>query len=309
MASRSNLLETLLQQINPIVGIIGLGTTLSGVAAYWAADSALVGGIAALLVLLLASNLTLRRSARSHKPAYGGSETHGQRFPRQLIHAGSGIIGLIGLTLIMVFSYEPWAIRAQFLVRGCGALSNGELWIAGDGRTDIPIRLKVADCYDKQHRTADHLKTLQSLLDDKQALSTLDPTTVPELKRSLNANIGLDLMMSNESALQTDYRKAKKHLEGAASLRKDDWFVSDLRAAAAGRAEAGRPEAEADVRQMLAKAQAIFYSMPGHLVSANRAIHAHWRGRALASVGAHAEAEREFATELSLMPQGDPQAP
>lgn len=293
------------RQMKPILGVIGLFTALSGIAASWAADSAAVGACAAILIVLCAYNLLLWGNSRPRNPVVPALlETLRHRRRRQAIHVGSTVIGLACIAVIVMLSHEAWAVRGIRLAFGCDAvISRAERYVAGPGRTDFGERLELADCYDKLGRIADELKALEQLLSDQQALHTLSETDLRDRLGWLHAIIGLDLLTSFDSAVQTDAGLARQHLQQAAWYRRNDWFVLDLFAFATARAQRLHPTKNTEeARQILVKAQATFDSMSVPPTDADRVAHWHWQGRALLEIGTYEKAEKAFAEEQSLLP-------
>lgn len=298
------------QLAKPILAGIGLFTALSGFAAYWAADSAIVGACAAILIILLTANLWLWNGSRPHEPDVPAlRETPRRRRFRLAIHAGSGVISVAALTVTVILSHEAWAVRGIRLAFGCEAvIPRVERYIAGNGRSNIAARLELADCYGERNRFADEVKVLDQLLRDQEVLSNLDKKEAVLLIGELDARIGLDLLTSSDAGLQTDAELARQRLSDAKQLRPGDWFVLDLLASATARAEIQHPTKAPRARQILAEAQAAFNSMSVPPSNFERAQHWHWQGRALLDVGDYEEAEKAFTKELSLRPTEAPAA-
>jgi tetratricopeptide (TPR) repeat protein len=306
--AKVGLFETLEQQIKPISVVVGLFTALSGVAAGWAADSAIVGASATILIALCVTNFWLWKNSRPPKPFVPAlAERPLHRRLRWAFHVVSTVIGLAAAALIVILSQEAWAVRAIHWAFGCEKVaSRAERYVAGKGRTDVSARRALALCYEDRKRMADAVAALEGLLNDQEALATIKAEERPSLLGFLHAEVGLNLLTSYDPALKTDAKRARQHLKEAALLHGSDWFVLDLLAYATAMTQTVE---EAEVRQILGEAQGAFDSMPGAPTNAELAWqHFHWQGRTLYMIGAYAEAEKAFARELSLMPADDPRA-
>jgi tetratricopeptide (TPR) repeat protein len=303
--AKPGLFETFEQHSKSISAGVGLFTALSGVAAAWAADSAIVGACAVILIALCVGNLWLWNNSRPPKPFVVAESSRHWRL-RWAMHGVSAVIGLAVAALIVVLSREAWAVRGIHWAFGCEKVaSRAERYVAGKGRLDVSARRTLASCYEYRGRMAAAVAALEGLLNDQEALATIKAEERPSLLALLHAQIGLDLLTSYDPALQTDASRARQHLKEAALRRSGDWFVLDLLAYATARTQTG----EAEVRQILGEAQVAFDSMPGAPTNAESAWqHFYWQGRALYLIGAYAEAEKAFARELSLMPADDPRA-
>jgi hypothetical protein len=305
--AKVGLFETFEQDIKPVSAVVGLFTALSGVAAGWAADSVIVGASATVLIALCVINLWLWRNSRPPKPfvpAFAESSRHFKL--RWATHVVSAVIGLAAAALIVVLSQEAWAVRGIHWAFGCEKVaSRAERYVAGKGRTDVSARRTLASCYEDRGRIADAVAALEGLLNDQEALATIKAEERPSLLALLHGQIGLDLLTSLDPALKTNASRARHHLKEVTLLRSGDWFALDLLAYATAMTKA----VETEVRQILGEAQVTFDSIPGALMNAEHARqHFHWQGRTLYLIGAHAEAEKAFARELSLIPADDPRA-
>ena len=200
------LFETLEQQTRPVGVVVGLVTALSGVAAGWAADSFIVGASATLLIALSVANFWFWKNSRPRKTyAAAPSERTLHRAFRWVFHGVSTVIGLVVAALIVVLSYEAWAVQAIQWTFGCEKVaSRAERYVAGKGRTDVSARRALALCYEDRKRMADAVTALEGLLNDQEALATIKVGDRPSLLGQLHANIGLNLLTSYDPALKTD---------------------------------------------------------------------------------------------------------
>jgi hypothetical protein len=302
--TKAGFLETLEQQIKPVTVAAGLFTALSGVAAGWVADSAVIGASATLIVGFCALNVWLWRNSRPPNPfvpALAESKIH--LISRWAFHILSAVAVVAAVGVIVILSREAWAVPAIQWAFGCEAAApRAEHYVTGKGHTDVEARLALADCYEHRGRLAEAVAAMEALLNDQEALAGVKADERPNLLSFLHADIGLDLLMSYDSTLKTDAKQARQHLQEATLLRAGAWFARDLLAYATVVSSATK----AEVREILDEAQREFQSMPQS--SSDVRQHFHWQGRTLYQIGAYADAEKAFANELSLMSANEPDA-
>ena len=303
---KAGFLETFEQQIKPITVATGLFTALSGVAAGWVADSAVVGASATVIVGLCALNVWLWRNSRPPKPFVPAlAESKAHRALRRVFHIVSTGAVLAAVGVIIILSQEAWAVRAIQWAFGCEVVApRAERYVAGKGHTDVEARTALAACYNSRERIADAIAAMEALLNDQEALATVKTDKRPALLGFLHGNIGLNLLISYDPAVKTDAQQARQHLQEAIRLRADYWFARDLLAYATAASSA----TETEVRQILDEARREFELRQSSTNAADAKRHFHWQGRTLYLLGAYAEAEQAFASELSLTSANDPSA-